>query len=265
MRQTAPQQALTPTTVRLAGSDTGGRGKPRRYRRKITLTVLAAIVFAGVAAGAGYYAHTESSGTPTASERAAAAATGLAQRWERVTAGTLFPQHVPYTTDLLNREAATRLGIGLASSCTAALDQTLRGLAAHYGCGTALRASYTDALGGTVYTVGVLVFPSPSAAGTFYARIPAAQSPGAGLHPLALAGTASARFTDAARQSSLARQTGPYVILVVAGYADGRPAAATGERRPPVFAPAAQLAGAVVTPLSAPSVVNCKDTTEWAC
>lgn len=250
--------------MRLA--DPGPRRKPvKRYGKKITITTLVAIAFAAGAVVSASNAHRESSRTPQAGELTTAAANGLVQRWERVTAGTLFPARVGYTSDLLNQENATRLGIAPASACSVALDPTLSGLAARYGCRVVLRASYADGLDGTVYTVGVLAFPSPSAAGTFYARMPAARFPAAGLRTLALPGTASARFTSAARQSSLARQTGPYVVLVVAGYADGRAAAATGERRAPVFAPAAQLAGAVVAPLAAPSVVNCKDTTEWAC
>jgi hypothetical protein len=50
----------------------------------------------------------------------------------------------------------------------------------------------------------------------------------------------------------------------VAGYADGRPAAATGERRPSVFAPATQLAAEVSTPLPQPVTVNCAGR-EWSC
>jgi hypothetical protein len=50
----------------------------------------------------------------------------------------------------------------------------------------------------------------------------------------------------------------------VAGYADGRPASATGEHRPSVFAPASQLAGELLAPLSRPVTVDCASR-EWEC
>jgi hypothetical protein len=90
------------------------------------------------------------------------------------------------------------------------------------------------------------------------------KSPWYGLRALAVPGTAGARFTNAARQVMTGRQQGPYVALVVAGYADGRPAAAAGRLRYVIFRPARQLAAEVLGPLSAPPAVTCARP-EWLC
>ena len=67
-----------------------------------------------------------------------------------------------------------------------------------------------------------------------------------------------------ARQAWAVRQAGPYVLVTVAGYTDGRSAAATGERRLSVFAPAGQLAQDILTPLARPAKVDCASRA-WAC
>jgi hypothetical protein len=128
-----------------------------------------------------------------------------------------------------------------------------------------VRASYIDALDGVVYTIGVLAFPDATAAAKFYNQMPAGGFPATGLRALALPGTPAAMFDDAARQASAAKHTGPYVLLAVAGYADGRSASSTGERRPSAFAPAGQLLTAVAAPLSQAEIVNCQNTSEWSC
>jgi hypothetical protein len=224
-----------------------------------------AIACGAAAVVAGNVARAEQTRKPRPAELTAAAALGLAQRWERVTAGTIFPAHIGYSTDLLTQENAVRAGIGPASTCAAAVDQTLTALAAKYGCSAAVRASYVDGLGGVVYTIGVLAFPTPAASQSFYNQMPASGFPATGLRALVLSGTAAARFDDAARELSTSQRTGPYVVLVVAGYSDGRAAAASGERRPSAFAPASQLIGAVTAPLSGPEVVNCPVKKEWLC
>jgi hypothetical protein len=80
-----------------------------------------------------------------------------------------------------------------------------------------------------------------------------------------LPGTPAALFSDKARQVSLVRVTGPYVVLAVAGYSDGRPASQAAQPRPTVFAgPENSLVAAVVKPLAAPEQVQC-GTKEWTC
>ena len=50
----------------------------------------------------------------------------------------------------------------------------------------------------------------------------------------------------------------------MAGYADGRPAAATGEFNPVAFSAAPQLARQILAPLNQPAVVNCARR-QWSC
>ena len=230
---------------------------------RVAISGIAALALLGGAIVAWQQARTEQTRKPTAAELSAAAQAGLVQHWERVAAGVTFPAGLGYDSDQGGRETATRVGIAAGSDCTTAIDRTLAALVAQYRCRAAVRASYTDQLSGTVYTIGVLAFPSAAAAQGFYEALPQPAFPAAGLHALALPGTAAARFTDAARQLSAAAQAGPYAVLAVAGYADGRPAAATGERRDSAFSSASQLAEEVLP--GSPAAVNCADTAEWSC
>jgi hypothetical protein len=209
-------------------------------------------------------AHTELTRKPTAAETSAAAALGVASRWAREPAGRLFPATLPYHSDLSNRESARRAGISPASSCAAALDPAVAGTARRDGCRTVLRASYLDQLGGVVFTVGVLAFPTPRQAAAFLAGYRSAQRPVRGLRAAAFPGTDAASFDDAARQAALSRQDGPYAVLTVAGYADSRPAGTTGQPRATPFEPAGQLAADVGTPLAGPVTVTCHRP-EWSC
>jgi hypothetical protein len=235
--------------------------------KRVIWTAAGLIAAAACLAGAvvaGSAALAESTRKPAPAELAAAANTGLAQLWQREPAGQLFPATVGYSDDEGNRATATRLGIAPATSCATTVDHTLASLAGRYRCVAGLRASYADESGGTVYTVGLLAFPTASAAHAFFLALPPRAFPAiTGLRALALAGTAAARFGDAARQLFTSAQAGPYVVLAVAGYADGRPAAATGEQRDPVFSPADQLAYAVLP--AGPVRVDCTDTSEWSC
>jgi hypothetical protein len=226
---------------------------------------IAAVSCLAAAVTAGLGATAEMTRQPTAGELNAAASTGVAQRWEREPAGAIFPGSIGYSTDLLTQETATRLGISPVVDCAASVDHTLLALAARYRCHAGVRAGYADQLQGVVYTIGVLAFPTAAAASAFAARLPRPTFPASGLHALALAGTAAARFGDAARQLAVARRAGPYVVLVVAGYSDGRAATATEERRDSAFASAGQLADAVATPLGLPETVDCRATGEWSC
>jgi hypothetical protein len=238
---------------------------PARARRPYAVLALALAgtlcLVAGVATGLA--ARAALTRRPTAAERSAAAAAAMATRWRSRPAGQVFPLAISYHTDLLTTETATRIGISALDTCGAAIDASLGTLARHEGCMAGLRAAYIDQLQGIVYTVGVLAFAGPHDAASFLAGLRAA-----GQHPalraLAFAGTASARFSDPARQAYTARGEGPYVVLTVAGYADGRPAASSGQARPAIFAPGSQLASAVIGPLAAPVIVNCQSK-DWSC
>jgi len=218
----------------------------------------------GVAVQAARHANAESTRGPTAAELAAAARTAQAQRWERLPAGRIFPARIAYSSDLLTSETATRLGIGPAVSCGQALDVTVQAAARAAGCVAVLRAGYADELGGTVYTVGVVAFADAAAAHQFAAAVPQGKYPATGLRALTLPGTTAALFTDQARQSAAIQVTGPYVVLAVAGYADGRPASTATEPRGSAFLPTGQLVTAVVAPLAVPQEVRC-ETAEFAC
>jgi hypothetical protein len=225
--------------------------------------VVAAISL-GVAGQAASLSHAASARGPSQAELAAAATAGIAQRWERLRLGQIFPASVDYMSGQLTSETATRLGIGADDSCYEALDDTLQSAAQRFGCLAAMRATYADELGGTVFTVGVVVFPGSGAAREFAALVPRGEYPATGLHALTLPGTAAALFGDQARQASAVQVTGPYVVLAVAGYADGRPASQATEPRPSVFGPMSSIVSAVVAPLAAPEQVRCGDP-EWTC
>jgi hypothetical protein len=217
----------------------------------------------GIAIQAARYAHQESARGPSQAERAHAATTAIGQRWERMELGQIFPLSVAYT-EQASPEQALRQGIGADDGCAQALDVTLSSVAASLGCIAAMRASYADELDGTVYTVGVVVFPDSAAAREFEGRMPRASYPATGLNTLALPGTPAGLFTNQARQTAAVQVTGPYVVLAVSGYADGRPAGQATEPRPPIFSPAGEIVAAVVAPLAAAQPVRCADP-EFAC
>ena len=262
MNQPGPGQAWADHTA-------GVSPRPARAARHrglaITVTALGGVCCLVAAVLAGHAAIAQQTRRPTAAERAAAAATAVARRWRTWPAGRIFPATLGYTTILLNNDTARRVGISPDDQCTAALDPALAGPARRDGCRAGLRASYVDELQGVVYTTGVLAFPSPAKARAFDRGLPSARPPVTGLRALAFPGTAAARFADGSRQTATARQDGPYVLLTVAGYADGRPAAATGEFNATAFAPAGQLADAILAPLNRPAVVDCAATRQWSC
>ncbi len=230
----------------------------------MVLLLLAAMVCLAVAVAAGTAAHADLARKPTAAQRAAAAAEAVADRWRSMPAGRIFPATLSYSTSLLTTETASRVGIAPQASCTEAIDPALARLAARDHCKAAVRATYLDQLQGVVYTIGVLAFPSPRDAGAFAAQLPAGFAKSIPLRALALPDTASSRFSPRARQATTVGHVGPFVVLTVAGYADGQPAGAGQEARPSVFAPAAELAGEVIGPMTRPVTVNCASR-EWSC
>jgi hypothetical protein len=252
-----------------ADHDAGAGSRPARVARHRglarTLTAFGGVCCLVAAVLAGHAAIAQQTRRPTAAERAAAAAQAVARRWRTWPAGRIFPATLGYTTRLLNNNTARRVGISPDDQCAAALDPVLAGSARRDGCRAGLRASYVDELQGVVYTTGVLAFPSPAKARAFDRGLPSARRPAGGLRALAFPGTAAARFADDARQTAIARQDGPYVLLAVAGYADGRPAAVTGQYNPNAFDAAGQLANAILAPLNRPAVVDCAAARQWSC
>ncbi len=238
-------------------------GMARGGRRGIAVLVLAAAAFLGILVVAGLAAHADLTRGPTAAQRSAAAAAAVAARWRTWSAGRIFPAALSYDTDLLTTEDADRIGISTDVSCASAIEPSLARLAGRDHCQAGLRAAYLDQLQGIVYTIGVLAFSDAHMAAAFSARLPAAAGT-IPLRALALPGTASARFSADARQATASRHDGSFVVLTVAGYADGEPVGAGQEARPAIFAPAMQLATEIMGLLIRPLTVNCHSP-EWLC
>jgi hypothetical protein len=242
----------------------GSRGTRRARSRGAAAPTLAAITFLVVAVAAGTAAHTLAARKPTAAQRAAAAATAVANRWRTWPAGRIFPAKLSYTTSLLTTEKATRVGISPGSRCAAAIDASAARLAASDHCQGGLRATYLDQLEGIVYTVGVLAFPSQHLAAEFALALHRSAAASPALRPFAMPGTASELFRGKARQAGSTTNDGPFVVLTVAGYADGEPAGRGQQKRPSDFAPAAQLAVTIAKPLAQPVTVDCASPA-WSC
>jgi hypothetical protein len=164
----------------------------------------------------------------------------IAGRWQQLTAGQIFPASVSYQLSAEVLQDATplnlnalRVAIAPQSGCgpsvtTAAASSVLR----HDGCHAVLRATYLDATGSYVMTVGVAVLPSAAAAAKAdrslaQPRLTAANQSGAdrlaaGVLVVRYHGTAAAMY-DYSRQISASFADGPYLVMYAAGYADGRP------------------------------------------
>jgi hypothetical protein len=227
----------------------------------VTITAACCLVVAIVT---GALAHARLTSRPTSAELSAAAATAVADRWRTWPAGRIFPAQLGYRNpSLLIQETASRVGISPTTGCRAGIDATLDRLASRYRCRGLVRATYVDELQGVVFTIGVLAFASARQAGGFVQALSGGGV--SGVQAAAFGGTAGAAFTNAARQAFTSTHQGPYAVLTTSGYADGRPAAATGESNSAVFAPASQLAAEVIGPLTVPVQVNCDDRAEWSC
>jgi len=118
---------------------------------------------------------------------------------------------------------AQRIGIARQATCNAATDPAAARVLDRQGCQAVLRATYVDSTGSLVVTVGVAVLPSAAAAGTVAATLPHSGRPGAGVRAVAFSQTLASSFGGRQRQLSWVVSDGPYLIMSVAGYADGRP------------------------------------------
>ncbi|GGV12456.1 hypothetical protein GCM10010182_35850 [Actinomadura cremea] len=208
---------------------------------------------------------------PTDAELEIASRAEVARRWQAWPAERIFPDRIPYRVHERGTEYATRAGIVPDTDCAQAVDAALVTTLRRHGCRAILRATYVGALNGIVTTVGVVVFPDAFKADRAYKELPGGKTPdGSGgvepaLKAAAFPGTASGRFTDAARQARASDRGGPYVLLTTSGHTDGRPAAAVERERPGhPFNLAPQLANALEETLSTPSLPDCSKR-EWQC
>jgi hypothetical protein len=131
-----------------------------------------------------------------------------AGRWRTGPAGKIFPAQLSY--QLSNVQFGTvygltlsahRLGIAPQTTCQAGTDKALARMLDARGCEALLRATYTDATGTFVMTVGVAVMRGKT--------VPVAH-------------TLAAKFGDRQRQLAGAYSRGPYLVLYTVGYTDGR-------------------------------------------
>lgn len=210
---------------------------------------------------------------PTSAELQVAANKEVARRWQAWPASRIFPERIPYRPIGRHTEYATRTGIVPETGCFQAVDEEIAAALARHGCRAVLRATYVDQLQGVVVTIGVVAFPDPWKADRAYKEIPGSKGPdeeGAGpvdpaLHAAAFPGTASAKFTDKARQDRTSDRGGPYVVLTTSGQSDGRPASEIKKARPgELFAVAPQIGHAVARSLAVKAVPDCDDP-EWEC
>jgi len=263
-----------PGTVQAAPAFYGGNPATvlgLRARQWMVVAIVLGCCYAMVCAAAGAAAWTTLTREPTTAELERAANAEVARRWQVWPAGRIFPARLPYTVRRDKTEYASRLGIAAEGNCQNTVDPEIAAVLSRHGCRAVLRATYADQLQGIVVTVGVAAFPDAWRADRAYRELPktpvADRSSGVrpALRAVSFPGTASARFLDAARQDRTSDRGGPYVMLTTAGHSDGRPAAAITKRLPGnPYAFAAQLADAVVRPLSTRAVPDCSSR-EWRC
>jgi hypothetical protein len=153
-----------------------------------------------------------------------------ARRWRATSAAKIFPAAITYQlpsfalsgpAGLLLR--ARRVGIGRRAGCMPGADRAAAAVLSRHGCTALLRATYVDATGSLVVTVGVAVLPGTAATAASIRALPSRHRLRSGVRPLAFADTLTAGFGLAQRQLSYAVPAGPYLIMSVAGYADDRP------------------------------------------
>jgi hypothetical protein len=152
----------------------------------------------------------------------------MTRRWRALPAGKIFPATVSYPLaasvfygEHSLRLSARRVVIGTSTSCTASLSTTAARILARHGCAALLRATYVDASGSLVATVGVAVLPDTGAARAVVSAL--GEGSGEPLRALKADGTLAEEFRDPQRQLSRVAQAGPYVVFSTAGFTDGRP------------------------------------------
>ncbi|HEX4063269.1 MAG TPA: hypothetical protein VHY58_19830 [Streptosporangiaceae bacterium] len=201
----------------------------RRLARspRFWLTVVAALLgVAGLLASAGGLAAQIMPRRFSPAQRQEIMAWQTASHWRTWPAGKIFPAQVSY--QLSNTEfdatngltlSAHRVGIAPQTSCRNGTDRALAGVLDQRGCEALMRATYTDATGSLVLTVGVAVMrgaaPPP-------ASLPDRSSLRPTVKTVPFRRTLAAGFGDRQRQVAGAYSRGPYLVLYTAGFTDGR-------------------------------------------
>jgi hypothetical protein len=150
-----------------------------------------------------------------------------ARRWRATSAAKIFPAAITYQLPsyALSGPAglplrARRVGIGRRAGCMPGADRAAAAVLSRHGCTALLRATYVDATGSLVVTVGVAVLPGAAATA---ASIRALPRHGAVRRPAIALPTADRRLRARTAAVVLRRRGGPYLIMSVVSYADDRP------------------------------------------
>ncbi len=211
--------------------------QPQRPRHRAAFAAVVVLLVAGLcglgvaAVGA---AHQLLPRQFTAAQQRKIEAWEVSRRWLVFPAGKIFPATVTYrvTAHALDSShglalAARRLSIATSTQCGPAVSPVAARILGRHGCKAVLRATYLDASGSLVATVGVAVLPDSDAATAVVTELghrPSAEP----LSSLPVARTLAADFGDPQRQLSSVSAAGPYVILSTVGFADGRKRVAIG-------------------------------------
>jgi hypothetical protein len=180
------------------------------------------VVGLGAVTGGGILLGRDLTRTATRSDIRAAASLEVASRWQRLPAGAIFPPTARYTEAEILTATAHLVGIAPPSRCQAAFDLRVAAKVTAAGCTVVLRATYVDASGTLVSTVGVAVMASTSAARRASSLVSPSQT-SAGIRSASFPGTMADQFGDAQRQVfAFDYLRGPYLFFAAAGHADGR-------------------------------------------
>jgi hypothetical protein len=165
----------------------------------------------------------------TAAQQRQITAWEMARRWRALPAGAIFPATVDYTVpaQALDSDsnlilAARRLGISGIDSCATGAMTRAAGVLAAGHCTALLRATYVDSSGSMVVTIGIAVLPSSTAASKASHELGMGGELASGVVPFGVPRTAAAHFRIRQRELTAITQAGPYVIMSVAGFTDGR-------------------------------------------
>jgi hypothetical protein len=240
--------------------------RPRRTGLWLALATLITVGYISTGGVAGIKAYRELTREPTPAELKRAGQVEIGTRWRNWPAGRIFPERLPYTPEQGGRpEQATRIGIGTGTKCNEAVDAQIDGVLRRYGCVAVIRATYLDAPQGIVVTLGVVAFRDPAGATRAVRELPSGDKPEPGLRALGFPGTVTARFNDAARQASVFKPGGPYIVMATAGQADGRPAKAIRKQNENLFDLAPEMAERIATTLARPARPDCTKPETWSC
>jgi len=165
----------------------------------------------------------------TLAQRRAISTWEMDRRWRALPVGTIFPASVPYSLPAEALESASslmldarRLGISPATKCSSAVSDAGFRVLHEHGCSAALRATYADSSSSMVATVTVAALPSASAAEAAATELPANGADRMVVRALRIPRTPAAGFDADDRQLSSTSTAGSYVILITAGFSDGR-------------------------------------------